>query len=92
MNSLRARLFVALAAVVTLAGLVSGLAIYWWAYGEAVELQDGLIVQVGSLLADQRVRPNSPLTKSSLADSVLSSRHGGNQRWRWGGRTRFRAI
>ena len=35
---------------------------------------------------------NSPLTKSSLADSVLSSWHGGNQRWRWGGWTRFRMI
>jgi hypothetical protein len=35
---------------------------------------------------------SSPLTKSSSADSVLSSRHGGNQRWRWGDRTRFRAI
>jgi hypothetical protein len=35
---------------------------------------------------------NSPLTKSSSADSVLWPRHGGNQRWRWGDRTRFRAI
>jgi hypothetical protein len=35
---------------------------------------------------------SSPLTKSSSADSVLWPRHGGNQRWRWGDRTRFRAI
>ena len=35
---------------------------------------------------------NSPLTKSSSADSVLSSRHGGNQRWRWGDQRLFRMI
>lgn len=58
MSSLRARLFIALAAVVTLAGLVSGLAVYWWAFGEAIELQDGLIVQVGSFLAERPVRPD----------------------------------
>jgi transglutaminase-like putative cysteine protease len=48
----------------------------------------GMEVQV-SVMFDS---PNSPLTKSSSADSVLWSRHGGNQRWRWGDRTRFRAI
>jgi hypothetical protein len=36
--------------------------------------------------------PNSPLTKSSSADSVLSSRHNGNQRWRWGDQRLFRMI
>jgi chromate reductase, NAD(P)H dehydrogenase (quinone) len=41
---------------------------------------------------DGRLLLSSPLTKSSSADSVLSSRHGGNQRWRWGDRTRFRKI
>ena len=35
---------------------------------------------------------NSPLTKSSSADSVLSSRHNGNQRWRWGDQRLFRMI
>jgi two-component system, OmpR family, sensor kinase len=58
MSSLRARLFIGLAAVVVLAVLVSGLAIYWWAFGEAIELQDGLIVQVGSFLAERPVRPD----------------------------------
>jgi len=67
MSSLRTRLFLALAAVVTLAGAVSGLAIYWWMYGEAIELQDGLIVQVGSFLAE---RPGPPdLTPSQDVDS-----------------------
>ena len=36
--------------------------------------------------------PDSPLTKSSSADSVLSSRHNGNQRWRWGDQRLFRMI
>jgi two-component system OmpR family sensor kinase len=58
MSSLRARLFIALAAVVTLTGLVSSLAIYRWAFGEAIELQDGLIVQVGAFLADRPIRPD----------------------------------
>jgi two-component system, OmpR family, sensor kinase len=56
MSSLRARLFVVLAVVVTIAGLVSSLAIYRWAFGEAIELQDGLIVQIGVFLADRPIR------------------------------------
>ena len=35
---------------------------------------------------------SSPLTKSSSADSVLSWRHNGNQRWRWGDQRLFRMI
>jgi two-component system OmpR family sensor kinase len=72
MSSLRARLFVALVAVVILAGLVSGLAIYWWAYGEAIELQDGLIVQIGSFLAERPARPD-PIPSEAVDPDVQVS-------------------
>ena len=72
MSSLRTRLFIALAAVVTLAGLISGLAIHWWAYGEAIELQDGLIVQVGSFLAERPVRPDLIPSKAVDPDVQVS--------------------
>src|SRR6202167_1719441 len=61
---------------------------------EGVRLVGGALVvsPLESEVPEAAEALNSPLTKSSSADSVLSSRHGGNQRWRWGDRTRFRAI
>jgi predicted NACHT family NTPase len=62
--------------------------------GTQLELQGSVELQPlsGEQITEYLAAANSPLTKSSLADSVLSSWHGGNQRWRWGGWTRFRMI
>jgi two-component system, OmpR family, sensor kinase len=46
--SLRARLFIGLTAVILFAGLAGVLFTYVWAYGEAIELQDATLIQIGS--------------------------------------------
>jgi two-component system OmpR family sensor kinase len=50
-SSLRARLFVGLAAFILIAGSVAGLVTFDWAFEEAIELQDALLLQVGALAA-----------------------------------------
>jgi two-component system, OmpR family, sensor kinase len=49
-GSLRARLFVGLTAIILLAGFVGGAFSYFWAFGEAIEMQDSILIQIGSLL------------------------------------------
>jgi two-component system, OmpR family, sensor kinase len=56
-RSLRSRLFVGLAVVVVLAGVGAGALVYRWSYDEAIELQDAIIQQVGSLAVRDRLRP-----------------------------------
>jgi two-component system, OmpR family, sensor kinase len=53
-SSLRARLFVGLAAFILIAGSVAGLVTFHWAFEEAIELQDALLLQVGALAAANR--------------------------------------
>ena len=54
MTSLRARLYAALAALAVAGGLLSGVVVYRWAFDEAIELQDGLLAQIGAFLAHGR--------------------------------------
>lgn len=56
-KSLRGRLFLGLALVVVLAGMGAGGLVYRWSYDEAIELQDAILQQVGTLAARDRLRP-----------------------------------
>ena len=47
-KSLRARLFVGLTAIILMAGCLGGLFAYVWAYNEAIEMQDSILVQIAS--------------------------------------------
>jgi two-component system OmpR family sensor kinase len=60
MRSLRARLFVGLTAFVLMAGLVAGVVTFHWAFSEAIELQDAILLQVGALAAGNRVQTDLP--------------------------------
>jgi len=51
MSSLRARLFVGLVAIILMTGLAAGLVTFRWAFDEAIELQDAILLQVGALAA-----------------------------------------
>jgi two-component system OmpR family sensor kinase len=57
---LRARLFAAVAAFILVAGLVAGLATFRWAFEEAIELQDAVLLQVGALVAANRATNDLP--------------------------------
>ncbi len=72
MTSLQGRLFMALAGLVAAAGLLSGFAVYRWAFDEAIELQDGLLVQMGAFLAENRVRPDLLASRDVDPDARVS--------------------
>lgn len=48
-RSLRGRLFVWLTAIIVLTGAIGGWVAYSWAFGEAIEMQDGILIQLASL-------------------------------------------
>jgi len=51
MRSLRGRLFAGLATFILATGLVAGAVTFRWAYAEALEVQDAVLLQVGALAA-----------------------------------------
>ena len=59
-TSLRARLFAALAAFILVAGMVAGVVTFRWAFEEAIELQDAVLLQVGALAAANRENNSLP--------------------------------
>src|ERR1700745_3704558 len=59
-TSLRARLFAHPAAFSLGAGLVAGVVTFRWAFDEAIELQDAVLLQVGALAAADRASNNLP--------------------------------
>jgi two-component system OmpR family sensor kinase len=60
-RSLRARLFVGLTAIILLAGAVGGVFAYIWAFDEAIEMQDSILIQIGSLLQSGSVKSDQSL-------------------------------
>jgi len=59
--SLRARLFIGLTAIILLAGCVGGVFSYFWAFDEAIEMQDSVLIQIGSLLQNGSVKSDQSL-------------------------------
>src|SRR5712672_2180378 len=60
-KSLRARLFVGLTAVILLAGCIGGAFTYLWAFDQAIEMQDSILIQIGSLLQNGSVKSDQSL-------------------------------
>jgi len=60
-SSLRARLFAGLTAVILVAGCAGGAFSYFWAFDEAIEMQDSVLIQVGSLLQSGSVNSDQTL-------------------------------
>jgi two-component system OmpR family sensor kinase len=60
MSSLRARLFVGLAAFILMTGLAAGAITFSWAFDEAIELQDAILLQVGALAAANHLQNELP--------------------------------
>lgn len=58
--SLRGRLFAGLAVFVVGTALVAGYLAFRWAFDEAIELQDAILLQVGSLAANNRFEGKLP--------------------------------
>lgn len=60
-RSLRARLFVGLTAIIILFGGAGAYFAYRWAYGEAIEMQDSVLSQVGTFVMSTARRESQPV-------------------------------
>lgn len=60
-TSLRERLFVGLTSLVFVTGFGAGLWAFNWAYDEAIELQDSLLMQLGTLAVQTPLRADEPV-------------------------------
>ena len=60
-RSLRARLFVGMTAVIVLAGCAGGAFAYFWAFDEAIEMQDSILIQIASLVRGGGFDSGQPL-------------------------------
>ncbi|MBR0788518.1 histidine kinase [Bradyrhizobium manausense] len=49
-RSLRGRLFAGLTAIILLTGIIGGLFAYHWAFNEAIEMQDSVLIQIAGLV------------------------------------------
>ncbi|MBR0832133.1 histidine kinase [Bradyrhizobium manausense] len=49
-NSLRGRLFISLTTIILLTGLVGGVLAHRWAFDEAIEMQDSVLIQIAGLV------------------------------------------
>jgi two-component system, OmpR family, sensor kinase len=60
-KSLRGRLFVGMTAIIILTGAIGGFLAYSWAYEEAIEVQDSVLIQLASLAATGNFSTSKPL-------------------------------
>src|SRR5215471_13211698 len=60
-RSLRGRLFLGLTAIIILTGAVGGAFAYKWAFDEAMEIQDSVLIQVASLAQNGSFSEGQPL-------------------------------
>jgi two-component system OmpR family sensor kinase len=60
-KSLRARLFLGLTAIILLAGCVGGVFAYVWAFNETIEMQDSILIQIGTFALNGSFRDDQAL-------------------------------
>lgn len=65
-HSLRGRLLVGLTSIIVLTGVAGGAFAYLWAYNEAIEIQDSVLIQVGAFAQ------GAPLRQSQAVSGVDS--------------------
>src|ERR1700722_951084 len=79
MSSLRARLFISLALFIIVTGLGAGVWAFQWAFDEAIELQDAILLQVGVLAAQNHIDTRLPPQAGVDAEATLVIQEIGNQ-------------
>ncbi|WP_407178318.1 ATP-binding protein [Bradyrhizobium sp. STM 3562] len=60
-RSLRGRLFIGLTAIIILTGAIGVMFVYQWAFGEAMELQDSVLIQLASVAQSGSFSGGQPL-------------------------------
>jgi two-component system OmpR family sensor kinase len=71
MASLRARLFAGLALLAVATGLAAGGLAFRWAFQEAIELQDAILVQVGELAVKDHLQAELPAERGVDAEARI---------------------
>ena len=61
LKSLRGRLCVGLTAIIVLTGAVGGTFAYMWAYSEAIDMQDSILIQIGAFVLKAVIRQSLPV-------------------------------
>jgi two-component system OmpR family sensor kinase len=69
MASLRARLYAGLAAIILITGVAAGATAFRWAYDEAIEFQDAVLLQVGALAVNNRIQSGPTIEHGVDADA-----------------------
>jgi len=69
--SLRERLFVGLTSLVFMTGIGAGVWAFSWAYGEAIELQDSLLMQLGTLAVRTELPPDVSVLQGVDSDGQV---------------------
>jgi two-component system OmpR family sensor kinase len=59
-RSLQGRLIISLTAVIVVTGVVAGVFAFRWAFDEAIELQDSILLQVATIAGNMRVQEPAP--------------------------------
>jgi two-component system, OmpR family, sensor kinase len=70
-NSLRGRLFFSLTITIVVAGLGAGALAYDWAFDEAIELQDSILIQIGAVAGAIQVTEASPAGRGVDAEAQV---------------------
>src|SRR5215475_5100751 len=61
LTSLRGRLFAGLTAIIVVTGAIGGTFAYMWAYSEAIEMQDSVLIQIGTFALNASIRQSQPV-------------------------------
>jgi two-component system OmpR family sensor kinase len=69
MASLRARLYAGLAAIILITGVAAGATAFRWAYDEAIEFQDAVLLQVSALAVNNRIQSGPTIEHGVDADA-----------------------
>jgi two-component system, OmpR family, sensor kinase len=69
-KSLRGRLFAGLTSVILITGAVGGTLAYMWAYSEAIEIQDSVLVQIGTFAMNAAIRQSQPVNGVDVDSDV----------------------
>jgi two-component system, OmpR family, sensor kinase len=70
-NSLRGRLLIGLTFMIVSTGLAAGVVAFRWAFNEAIELQDSILLQIGSFALNTRLQTDAPISAGVDAESQV---------------------
>ena len=80
LTSLRGRLFAGLTAIIVVTGAIGGTFAYMWAYSEAIEMQDSVLIQIGTFALNSSIRQSQPVNGVDAESEVAIVELGGTPR------------